>query len=143
MFKYIRAGNLCYSADDQQYGALSRKYGRPWASRVVYLASIHAGAACGLFITLSGWYNCRKIVPRSTLQKIPAVSRSSAPSAYPSVRAELPFVSFLPDLPISSIGGAPPDFAIVINDNDSGSSFYYSRGITSRNAKRSPFHAGI
>lgn len=101
-----------------------RTRGAPRASASTY-------GACGLFITLSRGITVVKIVLRSTLQKIhPRLAVQRVSRAYPrAFGRRAPFVvSFLPSWPC--LGRTPPNFAIVINDNDSGTSFYYSRGIT-------------
>lgn len=107
---------------------------RPWGAGTRTASSLHVCiyvGACRLFITLSRGITVVKIVLRSTLQKIHrrlAVQRVSR--AYPrAFGRRAPFVvSFLPSWPC--LGRTPPNFAIVINDNDSGTSFYHSRGIT-------------
>lgn len=103
----------------------------PWAgtgsSRVVY---IPIRVACGLFITLSRGITVVKIVLAIYMTKDSPSSRNSARVCVSESvfgrRAPFSFPSFL-----RGACHPPPHFAIVINDNDSGTSFYYSRGITS------------
>lgn len=127
MFKYIRAGNLCYSRTRRvaypEVGWDGREPG-PYRASVYLYMYMHARAA---YHTSAWGITVVKIVRRSTLQKIRrrlAVRHSDGAAfrgfAVASLRRFLP----------SFLALASPNFAIVINDNDSGTSFYYSRGIT-------------
>lgn len=109
-----------------------------------------------LFITLSlprgEGHNRGEIVlpPSSALQKIRVVRFATVCSnRVPASRRRRRrrgrgggrFLSFPSFLFHECLAAPSPNFAIVINDNDSATSFRYSRGIIPRppNAKRSPF----
>lgn len=137
MLKYIRVGNLC----SFRGGGGSATFRIPELDGVCRAAAmarsfghlkfhVYAGR-CGLFITLSRSITVVKS-SRDLHYKRFGVAASGLAVCVTEFLSRPAFrflPSFLPALPLPCLPCLPSNFAIVINDNDSGTSFRYSPGI--------------